>query len=149
MWIPVVLGGCTTMGETFTRHPADQVWTAMIDAANSPTYDDWKVATNEVYVVESQRRIEIFREVERVLYRADAPPHAEDRTWRFEITLLETDPPHAEFVSRGFGKPTDARAESRRFFGDVYDVLADVPIASGADLHDEDATDSMGLDESD
>ena len=119
----VCLGGCTSMGETFDRYSSDQVWKAMVAVANSPGYDDWKIAANDVWVDESNRRIEIYRKLQRVLYRADAPPHREDRTWRFEVTLEQSNPPQARFISRGFSVITEARAESRRYFADVYEML--------------------------
>ncbi len=132
----LVLGGCTSMGETFERYPADQVWKAMVAVANSPGYDDWKIAANDVWVDESKRRIEIYRELRRVLHRHDAPPHREERTWRFEVKLERTDPPEAWFTSRGFGMITEARAESRRYFTEVYDMLSGLsdviePVESG------------------
>ena len=129
--VPVVLligiGGCTSMGETFERYSADQVWKAMVAVANSPGYDDWKISANDVWVDEPNRRIEIYRELRRVLYRADAPPHREDRTWRFEVILEQSNPPQARFTSRGFSVITEARAESRRYFAEVYDVLIGLP----------------------
>lgn len=136
------------MGETFHRDSAGEVWAAMVTAAKTPVYDDWKVLSNDVHVIEAQRRLEIYRQVERVLYRADAPPHREERTWRFAVILRETDPPRAEFTSRGFGMPTEAQAESRRYFAEVYDVLAGVPLEAAVP-QDEEVIDSMGLDDED
>jgi len=131
MLMPVVVllvaGGCTTIERTFDGYGSDQVWTAMVAAAETPVYADWTVAANDVWVDESEQRIEIYRHLRRVLYRPGADPHPETQTWRFEVRLEGHDPPMASFVSRGVGLPTDAQYEANRFFLDVHDLLLGVP----------------------
>jgi hypothetical protein len=126
-------GGCTSVDRSFDGYGRDQVWTAMVAAAETPAYVDWKVATNDVWVDEADRRIEIYRNLRRVLYRPGADPLRETRTWRFEVRLDEGDPPTAIFVSRGAGLPTDAQHEANRYFLDVQDLLLGVPETEGDD----------------
>ncbi len=123
----LVAGGCTSIERTFDGYNSDQVWTAMVAAAETPAYADWTVAANDVWVDESAQRIEIHRHLRRVLYRPGADPHRETQTWRFEVRLEGRNPPTASFLSRGFGLPTDAQYEANRFFLDVHDLLLGIP----------------------
>ena len=129
--MPVVVvlaaGGCTSIERTFDGYRSDQVWTAMVAAAETPAYSDWTVAANDVWVDESAQRIEIYRHLRRVLYGPGADPRSETQTWRFEVRLEGRDPPTASFVSRGLGLPTDAQYEANRFFLDVHDLLLGIP----------------------
>ncbi len=123
----LIMGGCTSVEHSFLGYGSDQVWTAMVAVARTPVYDDWKVAANDVWVDEREYRIEVSRHLRRVLYSPDANPLRENQTWRFEIRLVEFDPPLARLVSRGVGQPTDAQREGNRYFRDVHDLLLGVP----------------------
>ena len=59
--------GCTTRSQVFEGYGDDQLWTAMVASAQKPTYDDWRVMDNEVYVDEATRRIEVYRVLKRTL----------------------------------------------------------------------------------
>ncbi len=134
----LVAGGCTSSERTFDGYSSDQVWTAMVAAAETPTYADWTVAANDVWVDESAQRIEIHRNLRRVLYRPGADPHRETQTWRFEVRLRGRNPPTANFISRGIGLPTDAEYEANRFFLEVHDLLLGIPAeARRSDVDDE------------
>ena len=149
--VPVVVllvaGGCTTIERTFEGYRSDQVWTAMVAAAETPAYADWTVAANDVWVDESEQRIEIHRHLRRVLHRPGADPLRETQTWRFEVRLEGRNPPTASFVSRGIGLPTDAQYEANRFFLDVQDLLLGVPAEARGYDADEAVLDSFGADE--
>ena len=151
--IPVVVllvaGGCTSVERTFDGYDRDQVWTAMVATARTPVYADWKVAANDVWVDESAQRIEIYRQLRRVLYRPGADPHHETQTWRFEVRLEGHNPPTASFVSRGIGLPTDAQYEANRFFLDVRDLLLGVPAEAARQDAAEAMLDSFGADDVD
>ena len=130
--IPLVgLPGCSRVRQEFSGD-AEQVWTAMLAVAQSPSYEDeedpdkrWTVKENHVAVFEDEARIEIYRELERVLHRAAARPWREERQWRFRVVLdWERDPMRATFTSRGWGVPTQAAAEGDRYFADVLDLLS-------------------------
>lgn len=119
----LLLGGCTSVTHTFSDTPADQVWTAMLVVAEQPRYADWRVEANEVWVDEAERRIEVYRELRRVLIRPAAKPFPQRQAWRFEIHLDEQEPPEGVFVSRGWGVPAHARIEGERYFEDVRGIL--------------------------
>ena len=52
------LVGCsTTSTQVFEGYGDDQVWSALVAAAQSPEYDDWKIAENQVFVDEAGRRV--------------------------------------------------------------------------------------------
>ena len=142
-----VISGCTSIERTFDGYSSDQVWTAMVAAAESPAYADWKVAANDVWVDESAQRIEIYRHLRRVLFRPGAEPHRETQTWRIELRLNRGNPPTATFASRGLGLPTDVQYEANRFFFDVLDLLRGVPAETGRLGADEALLDSLGADE--
>ncbi len=122
------LAGCTSVKQDFSGVPSDDVWRAMLAVAEEPLYEDWKVASNDVWVDEPERRIEVYRRVHRILYRPMAKPWPQKRAWRFEISFDAGDDPgddsRAVFVSRGFGVPAHAEAEGRRYFADVLDLLS-------------------------
>ena len=142
-----VISGCTSIERTYDGYSSDQVWTAMVAAAESPAYADWKVAANDVWVDESAQRIEIYRHLRRVLFRPGAEPHRETQTWRIELRLNRGNPPTATFASRGLGLPTDVQYEANRFFLDVHDLLRGVPAETGRLVADEALLDSLGADE--
>ena len=143
----VVICGCTSVEHSFLGYGSDQVWTAMVAVARTPVYDDWKIAGNDVWVDEREYHIEVHRHLRRVQYRPDAEPHRESQTWRFEIRLVELDPPLARFVSRGMGQPTDAQREGKRYFRDVHDLLLGLPTEARLLHTDDDLFESPGPDE--
>jgi hypothetical protein len=125
--IVIFLGGCMTVRQEFDGYDRSQVWGAMTAVAESPTYDDWHVLTNEVWHAPDEARMEVYRELQRTIRQ---PPHKsriERREWRFRIEMLETDPPMARVVSRGWGVPAHARIEANRYFGDVWQMLGQRP----------------------
>jgi hypothetical protein len=124
------LSGCTTIVETFPDEDPAYVWTALVAVAETPDYssDDpderWFVKENHVYVDEENARIEIYRELDRVLHRARTNPIREERTWKFQIIFEpEPAPPTAIFTSRRLGVPMQAADEAKRYFADVWALL--------------------------
>ena len=143
----LALAGCASVKHTFDDQDAEHVWKAMVAVAEQPRYDDWTVVTNDVWVNEADRRIEIHRRLDRQLNVPPAKPRREQRTWQFEVRLLGTDPPEATFASRGTSVPTQLQAEASRYFDDVGDLLSGLPGESAFELRDRELLDSLGLDE--
>ncbi|MHC4415411.1 MAG: hypothetical protein ACYS0G_09020 [Planctomycetota bacterium] len=144
----VVLAGCTTVVRRFPGATEDHLWTALVEVAENPAYDDWKVATNEVWVDELDRRIEIYRRLRRVLRRPAAKPHSEKRTYRFQVRLEDTDPPEAVFVSRGWGVPAHALLEGEKYFADAWHRLVEIAHRTAPEADsDQDLLDALGLDD--
>ena len=136
-----LLGGCTTVRETFAGHDPDQVWTALKAVANSPSGgystgepdDRWTVRENRVWADEPGGRIEIYRALERELYQpggAVEPLHQE-RTWKLRVRMIERDPPTVEFTSRQWGGPAHAWDEAARYFEEVREILGE-PATEGS-----------------
>ncbi len=139
--------GCTYVDYTFEGYSSDQVWKAMVVAAETPTYDDWHIAENNVWVDPAQYRIEIYRRLRRVLYRPESEPRREEQTWKFDIRVIGLDPPKARLVSRGRAVPMHATLEGQRYFLDVHDLLLGVAgEAVLKDAHDA-VLQSLGTDE--
>jgi hypothetical protein len=133
--VAAAASGCTTVREPFPGRDPGQVWTALIAVAQDPDYDDpdptkrWRVKENHVYVDDETARLEIYRELDRVLHRPGAKPLRESRTWRFQVMLDSGDaeagyPPEATFMSRGWGVPSHAQDEADRYFREVREVLS-------------------------
>ncbi len=141
-----VLGGCTSSKQTYSGFSYEAVWTAMKAVAENPSYPDWKIAANDVWISDPAHRIEIYRHLRRIIHRPDQPPHREEQQWRFEVTLVEVNPPTARIVSRGFQLPTNAQAEVSRYFNEVHDMLIGLP-SEQVDYHADDDLDALGLDE--
>ncbi len=120
--------GCTSVNQTFTNVSAEQVWTAMKVVAESPAYDDWKVTANERWVDEPNRRIEVYRELAREFRRPGGSARTERRTMKFEVRLVETDPPTATYSGRGFAIPAHSRDDANRYFTEVFVILTGLPV---------------------
>jgi hypothetical protein len=138
---------CTYVDFTFEGYKSDQVWKAMVVAAETPTYDDWHVAENNVWVDKTEYRIEIYRRLRRVLHRPGAEPQREEQTWSFDVRMIGLDPPKARLVSRQSAVPMHATREGQRYFLDVHDLL--LGVAGEAVLKDADdaVLQSLGTDE--
>ncbi len=139
--------GCTYVDFTFEGYSSDQVWKAMVVAAETPTYDDWHVAENNVWVDPTEYRIEIYRRLRRVLHRPESEPRREAQTWKFDVRMIALDPPKARLVSRSAAVPIHATREGHRYFLDVHDLL--LGVAGEAVLQDADdaVLQSLGTDE--
>jgi hypothetical protein len=129
LWF-IFLSACTTTRETFTGQSTHQVWTAMVAVANTPDYwhptdytERWIVRENDAWDDAENRRIEVFRKLERELHMPGQTPVQESREWRFTVVMEEDDPPVVTFTSRGAGVPAHAWHEADRFFAQVWDVL--------------------------
>jgi hypothetical protein len=125
--------GCTTVRETFPDKTPEQVWTALVAVAETPDYDAedpadrWHIRENRATVFDESARIEIYRRLQRVRHPERARPLTQSRTWRFQVTLVSTDPPRAKFVSRGPAIPSHAEDEANRYFDDVWMLLGGRP----------------------
>lgn len=120
-------GGCMIVRQEFAGHDPGNVWSTMRAVAEAPEYDDWHIITNEVWESPDEARMEVYRELHRTVRTPPHKPRTERRNWRFRIEMLETDPPSARLISRGFAVPAHARVEGNRFFGVVLDMLGDPP----------------------
>ena len=83
---------------------------ALIAVAETPDYssDDpnerWIVDENHVAVFDEERRIEIYRKLDRMLHRPGAKPIRQDRTWRFRLPATRA----------GSGLPSERRRAAIR-----------------------------------
>lgn len=122
--------GCTSVTETYPAHESAQVWTALIAVAETPEYDApdpadrWWVKENAVQVFDDESRIEIYRELDRMLHRPGAKPEREFRRWKLQVRFVSEPVPSATVTSRGAAFPVDAQEEIARYFADVRDLLA-------------------------
>lgn len=129
---PLAAAGCAANEESYPLQSADQVWTAMVAAAERPAYDDWHVLENDVWVDDAGRRIEIYRRLR--AYR-DPPgqySRLEDREWTFVASFEDRPPPDAptvRFDVRGWHIPSHGWEERDRYFRQVRELLAGEPSA--------------------
>ena len=129
-----VVTGCTVYERKYPGRTADQVWSAMVAVANEPNYESekwgkWHVTKNEVWVDEENARIEMFRELRRVVYKAGmVKPDDQDRTYRITVNLRDSEIPRVRFETRAWEIPADAFAESQRYFDDVGELLEIMPM---------------------
>jgi hypothetical protein len=136
--VSVLVAGCATYKHEFDGQPIGQVWSSMVAAARTPSYDGpspsqrWTVIDNEVWVDEDLRRIEIYRRLARRLYQG-AQPLDENRVWNFRVSLIDEDPPTVKFVGRGLYIYAHVDAEAQRYFTDMNDLLSIEPSPPAAD----------------
>ena len=123
------VGGCASRTHVFDGREIEPVWTAMKTVAAEPRYDDWTIPNegNQVWTNDDQRRIEIYRKLERITHQPGKKPHVDQRTWRIQIFLTEAEPPTAKFVSRDLVVPAWAWEEAERYFADVEELLGPRP----------------------
>ncbi len=118
--------GCTTRTQVFDGHSDDQLWTAMVATARAPSYDDWKVYENEVYVDDASRRIEIYRVLKRTYVTPFSDPRKEEEEWRFQIMLArdeELNEPMVDFTARQIEIPAHVWNEADRYFAQMRVLL--------------------------
>ena len=111
--------GCTTRTQVFEGYPDDQLWTAMVASAKSPSYDDWKVMDNEVYADERSRVIEVYRVLKRTYVAPESTVREEERAWKFSIALghdPEALAPSVDFTARQLTVPAHVWREADRYF---------------------------------
>jgi hypothetical protein len=111
--------GCTTRTQVFQGYPDDQLWTAMVASAKSPSYDDWKVMDNEVYADERSRVIEVYRVLKRTYVAPESTVREEERAWKFSIALghdAEALAPSVDFTARQLTVPAHVWREADRYF---------------------------------
>jgi len=149
LWTACGLAGCTQLAEPYPGHDRDQVWTAMVAAAETPEhYPDWIMTENNVWADDANARIEIDRTLRRDFIRPRMKPMREERRMQFSIYLLEDKfgDPEVEFTSRRLDVPIKAQDEARMYFNSVWDILGgkpaqvDEPVMS--DDHDSEYTDN-------
>jgi len=131
------VAGCTSRSQVFEGYSQDQVWSAMIAAAQSPEYDDWKVAENETFVDEDGRRVEVYRVLRRLLVTPHANPRKESEEWRFQLVLaqdVDIDAPVVDFTARQITVPAHVWREADRYFGQVRTLLGPPEAAKTAEV---------------
>ncbi|MCA9296469.1 MAG: hypothetical protein KC983_08125 [Phycisphaerales bacterium] len=128
--VMVLLGGCkSSVTREFDGHQAADVWTAMTAVAEQPDYQSgpydqrWTVVRNDVFIDDANRRIEIDRELKRILQRPRTREERQDDHWTIRVTMVREDPPTVTFLDRGWHLPTDSQYEAERFFAEMREVL--------------------------
>lgn len=121
-----LMAGCTSRSANFEGYADDQVWSAMVAAARTPEYDDWKVQDNQVMVDESGKRLEIYRYLKRLYVTPFADPQKEQEEWRIQVVLSRDeslDVPTVEFMARQVSVPAHVWREADRYFAQVRSLL--------------------------
>ncbi|MEY3143582.1 MAG: hypothetical protein RLY21_2075 [Planctomycetota bacterium] len=122
----VSMSGCTTRSATFEGYGDDQVWSAMVAAARTPEYDDWKVQDNQVMVDETGKRLEVYRYLKRLYVTPFSDPRKEQEEWRIQVVLSRDeslDAPIVEFTARQVSVPAHVWREADRYFAQLRTLL--------------------------
>ena len=122
----VTAAGCTSRSQVFDGYNDDQLWTAMVATARSPSYDDWKISDNAVFIDEAARRLEIHRVLKRTYVTPWSDPRRETEEWRFQIVLgsdSELDQPMVCFTARQIAVPAHVWNEADRYFSQMRTLL--------------------------
>ena len=122
-----VLGACGTKEREFPGHSRDQVWKAMVQAAEDPRYSDWIVVDNEVWRDDSASRIEIRRDLRRDLMIAGSPPRREECEWKFSALVTDETPPIVEFSTSSIVIPAHFWLQARHYLDEVERRLSGMP----------------------
>lgn len=142
-----VLGACGTKEREFPGHSRDQVWKAMVQAAEDPRYSDWIVVDNEVWRDDSASRIEIRRDLRRDLMIAGSPPRREECEWKFSALVTDETPPTVEFSTSSIVIPAHFWLQARHYLDEVERRLSGMPLEKKAQITQYSSTDSSRLPE--
>ena len=139
------LAACGTKERAFPGHTRDQVWKAMVQAAEDPRYADWIVVDNEVWRDDAASRIEIRRDVRRDLMVAGSPPRREEFEWRFSASVTDATPPSVEFSTSTIVIPAHFWLQARHYLDEVERRLSGMPLEKKATITQYSSTDSSRL----
>ena len=139
------LAACGTKERVFPGHTRDQVWKAMVQAAEDPRYADWIVVDNEVWRDDAASRIEIRRDVRRDLMVAGSPPRREEFEWRFSASVTDATPPSVEFSTSTIVIPAHFWLQARHYLDEVERRLSGMPLEKKATITQYSSTDSSRL----
>ena len=128
MLVLSILSACGTKEREFPGHSRDQVWKAMVQAAEDPRYADWVVTENQVWRDDIHNRIEILREVRRDVMIAGHEPRREQNEWKFTAALTDTDPPAVEFSTTTITVPAHFWLQARHYLDEVDMRLKGMPL---------------------
>ena len=130
LWIILfpALVACGTKEREFPGHTRDQVWKAMVQAADDPRYADWVVLDNKVWRDDEQSRLEILRDLVRDVVVPGSEPRREETEWKFSAQLTETDPPAVEFSTSTITVPAHFWLQARHYLDEVDRRLAGMPL---------------------
>ena len=117
--LPTFLTACGTKDREFPGHTRDQVWKAMVQAADDPRYADWVVLENKVWRDDAQSRIEILRDLVRDVMVPGQDPKREEAEWRFSAELVNSNPPSVEFSTSTITVPAHFWLQARHYLDEV------------------------------
>ena len=128
--LTLLLFGCALPTKQWSNENKNQVWTAMVAAANSPDYSSkdpkrrWIVVENNVDVNTTLNRIVIMRKLARSLKLPRQVVQNDTRDWLFVIKLLPQQIPTVTFdVPESQLVPARSIDEAKRYFLQVDDLL--------------------------
>ena len=128
------LAACGTKEREFPGHTRDQVWKAMVQAAEDPRYADWIVVDNEVWRDDTASRIEIRRDVRRDVMVSGSPPRREEFEWRFSALVTDATPPAVEFSTSTIVVPAHFWLQARHYLDEVERRLNGLPLENKATI---------------
>ena len=139
------LTACGTKDREFPGHSRDQVWKAMVQAADDPRYADWIVVENQVWRDDLNSRLEILRNVRRDVMVSGEAPRREETEWRFSAELTDTDPPAVEFSTSTITVPAHFWLQARHYLDEVDRRLNGMPLEKKAQIQTFSAAESKKL----
>ena len=128
------LTACGTKDREFPGHSRDQVWKAMVQAADDPRYSDWIVVENQVWRDDLHSRLEILRNVRRDVMVSGQAPRREENEWRFSAELTDTDPPAVEFSTSTITVPAHFWLQAHHYLDEVDRRLNGMPLEKKAKI---------------
>ncbi len=139
-WLPLallllpILAACGTKEREFPGHTRDQVWKAMVQAAEDPRYADWIVVDNKVWRDDAEGRIEIYRDIRREIPNPGSAPRREEIEWKFSAEVTETDPPGVAFSTSTIAVPAHFWLQASHFLDEVERRLNGMPLEKKAQI---------------
>lgn len=120
------LAGCSQT-RAYEGHTRDEVWQAMVAAAEHPRYRDWIVTENQVWKDEPDARVEILRELKRDVVLMGQKPYREEAEWRLRGVLEPGDVPIIRFSTNDICIPAHFWLQADHYFDEVQTRLSAAP----------------------
>ena len=127
----LLLTGCGYKTATFPDQDPSQVWSAMVTAAEDPQYNDWRVIENDGWSDPETGEIEVHRYLRRDRLVPGEERKRESEKWKFQIILIEVNPPTIRFFARQVAIPSHVWVEANRYFKDVQSLLGEPSANTG------------------
>ena len=127
----ILLAACGAAEREYPGYTRDQVWKAMVEAAEDPRIPDWMVVDNQVWRDDASGTVEIRRDLRRDLVIVGQKPRREQQEWKFTAVVQSTEPPVLTLTTSTVCVPAHFWLQGDQFLNEVQQRLDGRPLPAG------------------